>query len=216
MENKSLDILKTARKLSLERGISNITINDICIAHNITKEELSDYFVDEAVLVDHILKFERENFKSIFDTYSFKDLNAIDSLLFVSKETCKRFQDITPTTTFGLKKTYPEAYQNHFDERISFIFDKIKINIQRGIDEGLYRMDLSGELISRLYISRLIDIHNPDFGNSVTIKNDETPVFWGCGVTPQLAIMNANLEIVITHSPGHMFIADIKDTDLRS
>lgn len=27
------------------------------------------------------------------------------------------------------------------------------------------------------------DISNPDFGDSVSIKEGETPLFWGCGVT---------------------------------
>ena len=40
---------------------------------------------------------------------------------------------------------------------------KMKINIFKGIGQGMYRSDLSVELLARLYISRLIDLHNPDF-----------------------------------------------------
>ena len=29
------------------------------------------------------------------------------------------------------------------------------------------------------------DIHNPDFGDPVTIRKGEISVFWACGVTPQ-------------------------------
>ena len=32
------------------------------------------------------------------------------------------------------------------------------------------------------------DLARPDFGDAVTIHPDEVPVFWACGVTPQLAI----------------------------
>uniref|UniRef100_A0A0C3UD40 DUF1445 domain-containing protein n=1 Tax=Guillardia theta (strain CCMP2712) TaxID=905079 RepID=A0A0C3UD40_GUITC len=49
----------------------------------------------------------------------------------------------------------------------------------------------------------------PDFGDAVTIRDGELPVFWACGVTPQTAIMAAALPLVITHSPGHMFVTDI-------
>jgi uncharacterized protein YcsI (UPF0317 family) len=55
------------------------------------------------------------------------------------------------------------------------------------------------------------DINNPDFGDMVTIKEGEVPVFWACGVTPQAVAMEVKPEIVITHSPGHMFITDVKD-----
>lgn len=60
------------------------------------------------------------------------------------------------------------------------------------------------------------DIHSPDFGDSVSIKSGEVPLFWACGVTPQAAVMRSKPEMVITHSPGHMFITDIKDEELRS
>lgn len=58
------------------------------------------------------------------------------------------------------------------------------------------------------------NIEKPDFGESMPINSDETPVFWACGVTPQIALKNAGVEIVITHSPGHMLITDIKNSDL--
>ncbi len=58
------------------------------------------------------------------------------------------------------------------------------------------------------------DIQRPDFGDSVTIKNGEIPVFWACGVTPQVAVMKAKPEICITHAPGHMFISDMLNEEL--
>eukprot|EP00802_Teleaulax_amphioxeia_P022224 Tamp_22647.p1 GENE.Tamp_22647~~Tamp_22647.p1 ORF type:complete len:317 (+),score=60.64 Tamp_22647:62-1012(+) len=50
---------------------------------------------------------------------------------------------------------------------------------------------------------------HPDFGDGVDIKDDEIPVFWACGVTPQTAVMQAKLPLAITHAPGHMFITDL-------
>ena len=58
-------------------------------------------------------------------------------------------------------------------------------------------------------------IEKPDFGDPVTIKENEVPVFWPCGVTPQSVVMNVKPKIVITHSPGHMLITDIKNIELK-
>lgn len=55
------------------------------------------------------------------------------------------------------------------------------------------------------------NIHQPDFGDSVTIKDGEIPIFWACGVTPQAVAMQVKPEIMITHAPGHMFITDVRD-----
>lgn len=59
------------------------------------------------------------------------------------------------------------------------------------------------------------DIDKPDFGDSVNIKENEVPVFWPCGVTPQAVVMNVKPKIVITHSPGHMLITDVKNIELK-
>mgnify|MGYP000282914583 CR=1 FL=1 len=58
------------------------------------------------------------------------------------------------------------------------------------------------------------DLDRPDFGDPVTVKPDEIPVFWACGVTSQLAAVSAQLPLVITHAPGHMFVSDLKDEEM--
>ncbi|MBE5784767.1 MAG: putative hydro-lyase [Clostridiales bacterium] len=59
------------------------------------------------------------------------------------------------------------------------------------------------------------DVMKPDYGDAVDIYPGEVPVFWPCGVTPQAAVENAKPPIVITHSPGHMFITDIRNAVLN-
>ena len=62
------------------------------------------------------------------------------------------------------------------------------------------------------------DLARPDWGDAVSIRGDEVPVFWACGVTSQVAAVHAMqagaIDLVITHTPGHMFITDRLDADL--
>ncbi|WP_050929671.1 putative hydro-lyase [Aestuariivita boseongensis] len=51
----------------------------------------------------------------------------------------------------------------------------------------------------------------PDWGDPAPIGPGEVPVFWACGVTPQVAIEAARLPICITHKPGHMLITDVAE-----
>ncbi len=60
------------------------------------------------------------------------------------------------------------------------------------------------------------DLRKPEFGNSVTIKKGEVPVFWACGVTPQAVVMKAKPDLCITHAPGHMFISDLLNEELAT
>jgi uncharacterized protein YcsI (UPF0317 family) len=60
------------------------------------------------------------------------------------------------------------------------------------------------------------DIDKPDFGDPVEIRPGEIPVFWACGVTPQAVVMEAKPSLCLTHKPGHMFVTDLRDSDLEN
>jgi len=60
----------------------------------------------------------------------------------------------------------------------------------------------------------ITDLGSPDFGEPVTIKAGEIPLFWACGVTSQMAVLSARLPMVITHAPGYMFVSDMRDEQL--
>ncbi|SNS95628.1 D-glutamate cyclase family protein [Rhodococcoides kyotonense] len=52
------------------------------------------------------------------------------------------------------------------------------------------------------------DITRPDFGVFAGVGEGQVPVFWDCGVTPQLALGSAGLAYAATHYPGHMLVLD--------
>ena len=58
------------------------------------------------------------------------------------------------------------------------------------------------------------DILRPEYGDVVELKEGEVPVFWGCGVTPQEAILRGRPSVAITHSAGHMFVTDLRDQEI--
>ncbi len=58
------------------------------------------------------------------------------------------------------------------------------------------------------------DLGRPDHGDPVDIKEGELPVFWACGVTPQEVALASKLPFCITHAPGHMFVTDLRNSDI--
>jgi uncharacterized protein YcsI (UPF0317 family) len=52
------------------------------------------------------------------------------------------------------------------------------------------------------------DLSRPDFGDATPVLKGETPVFWACGVTSQMAIESAGLDLAYAHSPGYMLVTD--------
>jgi TetR/AcrR family transcriptional regulator, cholesterol catabolism regulator len=164
MEQSLVEILEKVRDLFFKYGVRSMSMDDICRETGISRKTIYKIFTSKNDLVEKLLELERENFEIIFNTDKFDgEVNAIDILLMVSKDVSNKFFDISPSMTFDLKKYYPDIYHKHVEERIEFVFEKIRINLVKGINQGVYRDDLSVELVSRLYIRRLIDLHNPEF-----------------------------------------------------
>ena len=57
------------------------------------------------------------------------------------------------------------------------------------------------------------DVMQPDYGDAVEVRDDELPVFWACGVTPQSVIATVKPDFCITHYPGSMLVTDRKNTE---
>ena len=57
----------------------------------------------------------------------------------------------------------------------------------------------------------IADVAHPEWGDPAPVPDGQVTVFWACGVTPQVAIEQANFPICITHKPGHMLITDVPE-----
>jgi uncharacterized protein YcsI (UPF0317 family) len=53
------------------------------------------------------------------------------------------------------------------------------------------------------------DLNKADYSDRSEVRAGEFPVFWACGITPQVAIISARLPLGIGHAPGHMLVTDI-------
>ena len=163
MEEELRKILEKTRQLSNTCSIRSLSLDELSRMIGVNRATLQKYVGGKTELVEKALQYERIVFEEIFQTHDFEKANAIDILLTVSREVGNRFKSVSPSVTFDLAKYYPEVYHRHIQERTEYIFTKIQVNLEKGIRQGMYRPDLSKELVARLYISRLLDLHNPEF-----------------------------------------------------
>nr|WP_094022767.1 putative hydro-lyase [Maliponia aquimaris] len=57
----------------------------------------------------------------------------------------------------------------------------------------------------------IADVSRPDWGDPAPVGPGQVPMFWACGVTPQVAIEAAGVPLCITHKPGHMLLTEIPE-----
>ncbi len=58
------------------------------------------------------------------------------------------------------------------------------------------------------------ELNKPWAGDPTEVREDELPLFWACGITPQSVVLEAKLALCITHSPGHMLVTDLENASL--
>ncbi|MCY1635586.1 hypothetical protein [Marinifilum sp. D737] len=161
MDKEFVQVIEKVRTFLLKNGLKDFSFEKIK-DFGVTHEDISKFVDSKEELVEKILEYERKSFEAIFLEYNFEGQNAIDILFIVSQEINDKFEHVTPSITMELEQYFPEIYAKHMEDRMEFIFDKIQINIQKGIAQGMYRSDLSDEMVGRMYLSRLEDMHNPD------------------------------------------------------
>ena len=128
----------------------------------LSKQEIDENFSGMEEVAKLIFEQERIAFEKIFEEYNFDGWNAIDILLLVSNEINNRFFDVSPSVSYKLAKAFPAIFEEHRNQRSDFIYEKIKINIEKGMQQGIYKNDVSSEMVARMYIAKLNDIHNTE------------------------------------------------------
>lgn len=162
MTKEIKNLITRIRTLANKEGIESVELTKLCSHPEFSDCDLTMYFNTEEELAEILLQHERKEFEDIFSEHSFdENIDAIDILFTVSKEIALKFYNLTPSVTHSYKDKHPKIFSEHLQKRIDFIFIKIKINIDKGIQEGFYRSDFSVELVARRYISRLLDLHDP-------------------------------------------------------
>ena len=167
MDEKVDRILSESLRLFKKNGIRSVTMDDVSKELGMSKKTIYLYFANKSELVEKVLDYMLEKERTVCIEGDLAKMNAIDFLLAVSQNVSKQMKDMNPINSFELQKYYPAIFREFVNKKRDHVFEKVKQNFTQGIAEGIYRNDLDIDLVARLYIQKLIDVHNPEFLESV-------------------------------------------------
>jgi len=117
--------------------------------------------------------------------------------------------------------TAPPAYRTSIRCASAGVFRGPLVVSMRPIPESL--VACAAEITSRFPLSHGAPVHigdpgrigihdlaRVDYGEPCTVHAGDVPVFWACGITPEAAGIEAQVELMITHKGGHMFVGDLR------
>ena len=162
METRTPDILEPVRKLYGRYGIKSVTMDDVAQHLCISKKTLYKHFKDKEDLVRSILFLEHDIQRKIHHEILSRNLNAVEELLEVYNLIHKRLCDYNPSMEYDIRKYYPDLYLSIRNVRRKNMLESFLANLNKGKKEGLYRKELNTNIIAKLHLFRVENLHEND------------------------------------------------------
>jgi TetR/AcrR family transcriptional regulator, cholesterol catabolism regulator len=172
-DEKFVPMLERIREMFLELGIKNLNMEEISRKLGISKKTLYRYVDSKESLIEKIFELENLKWSNFFEGLSQKPYNAIERLFRVSSRVHDEMKDINPMLMFEMRKFYERVFNEYLSQKRAFILKKMRMNLEQGISEGLYRPDINIELVLTLYVNYLVEVHNYDLAKISNITFDQ-------------------------------------------
>jgi AcrR family transcriptional regulator len=127
-----------------------------------SKKTLYEHFETKRKLVEEISIRFIEMDKSAMMKIRGDSTDALDEMVRIARNVIQVLQHIPQTTVHDLKKYYRSCWSRFDKFHKEFIYQTIYENVERGIEEGLYREDVNADIIARLYVGKSILITDQD------------------------------------------------------
>lgn len=155
MDLKLNSILEQAAKLFMKFGIKSLTMDDIANELKVSKKTLYLFVTDKQDLVLKTLQKYCDADKAMVEEIEKQNTNAMEECLLITKHVKEKFSSIHQSIHYDLQKYYPDAWTMMQNHQLNFVFDTVKRNLEKGIEEGYYRDDLNPEIIARAYVTKV-------------------------------------------------------------
>jgi TetR/AcrR family transcriptional regulator, cholesterol catabolism regulator len=161
--NKEEEIYSKVICLYRKYGVKSVTMDDVSRELGISKKTLYEYVRDKKDLVKKVMDYEFEYNKTVFNQLQTEAGNAIDHLMKVSQFMMEQIKDFSSSLDYDLKKYYPDIFENISENKNEFMHMAIIQNLKQGKEEGIYREAMNENIIAKLYITRMQNIHGQSF-----------------------------------------------------
>lgn len=136
-------IISKASNLFLKLGFKSVTMDDIANEMCISKKTIYKYFCNKEILIEETTETGLKQINQTIAKIVANNHNAIEENFEIIKMFKEMFNSIETSPSYQLKKHYPEIYQKLISQSKTECHSMFKQNIEKGIQEGLYRNELN-------------------------------------------------------------------------
>lgn len=143
-------MVEAARQLFFRYGIRSVTMDELARHLGVSKKTFYQHFKDKADLVKAVTALQIQEEEAFMEKVQDECENAIDEVIKISEYVRAMLKQFHPSLLYDLRKYYPESWQLFLKHKHEHMMRCIQSNIERGIEEGLYRERLNPQIIARM------------------------------------------------------------------
>lgn len=144
-------IIEIATQKFLDKGFKSVTLDDIANDLSISKKTIYTHFKNKTELVKDCAFWAMRKITHGIDEICLLNQDPIAEIYEIKKFVIKTIGDDQSTPQYQLQKYYPEISESLKQEYYKKMMACTRRNLERGIENGIYRKNLNVEFIARLY-----------------------------------------------------------------
>jgi len=142
-------IREQARNLFMKYGIRSVSMDDIAVQLGMSKKTIYQYFRDKDELVEAIVEQDVNETRSDCQLCLQNSSNAVEEVFLTMDKMVEHLRNMNPTILYDLHKFHFSAFRKFQEHKQTFLLEIIRVNLERGIAEGLYRPDINIDILSK-------------------------------------------------------------------
>jgi len=138
-------------------------MEDIARRLGISKKTIYQHFSDKQEILQQVISGKITDSETKADCLTVHATNPVEEILMVLDMMRKNSGQVSPNFLIDIQRHYPDAFALYKQHKENYIMRSILENIQKGIDQGLYRSDINPPILARLRAEQIEWAFNNDF-----------------------------------------------------
>jgi TetR/AcrR family transcriptional regulator, cholesterol catabolism regulator len=154
MEARERIIIK-AHELFSRFGFRRVTMDEIALKTGMSKKTIYQSFGTKDEIVAAVVEEHLSKSVCVCEGNATQAENAVHEIFLTMEMVEDIMAAMNPAVFEDLEKFFPNVFGKLYQHKNDFIFQKVKGNIERGKQEGLYRQELDSDIITKLRIETM-------------------------------------------------------------
>jgi AcrR family transcriptional regulator len=155
-------IQQKANDLFRRYGVKSITMDEIAAQLGASKKTIYQYFSDKDELVEAVVRSTINFAQEICERNRMGAKDAIHETFQAMEFVQQIFSDMNPAMMYDLERFHPHSYKIFLDHKNKYLYDVIRSNLKRGIQEELYRSEINIDILARFRLEAMMIVFNQD------------------------------------------------------